>query len=276
MIRKKEVKCSESKSRTNQEMTTSMTTTTRMMERMMKELLVRMSEVFGRDEEEVSEAVKEEMKGMMEAYKVWLSVCPGAGVKKEKVPKEKKPKAATKVKSVVKAAEESTPRVESDTVEDLNEGEVAAAAVVEEPKPKAVPKKKAEAKEGEEPKPKAVPKKKAEAKEGEEPKPKAAPKKKAEAKEGEEPKPKAAPKKKAEAKEGEEPKATPKKAPKKKEEAVVVVEVTKEDEEEEVEVEEIEYDGVKYLKSTTGVVYDIMTSEEIGRWNAETNRIDVD
>ena len=256
MIRKKEVKCSESKSRTNQEMTTM--TTTRMMERMMKELLVRMSEVFGRDEEEVSEAVKEEMKGMMEAYKVWLSVCPGAGVKKEKVPKEKKPKAATKVKSVVKAAEESTPRVESDTVEDLNEGEVAAAAVVEEPKPKAVPKKKAEAKEGEEPKPKA------------------APKKKAEAKEGEEPKPKAAPKKKAEAKEGEEPKATPKKAPKKKEEAVVVVEVTKEDEEEEVEVEEIEYDGVKYLKSTTGVVYDIMTSEEIGRWNAETNRIDVD
>ena len=220
MIRKKEVKCSESKSRTNQEMTTM--TTTRMMERMMKELLVRMSEVFGRDEEEVSEAVKEEMKGMMEAYKVWLSVCPGAGVKKEKVPKEKKPKAATKVKSVVKAAEESTPRVESDTVEDLNEGEVAAAAVVEEPKPKA------------------------------------------------------APKKKAEAKEGEEPKATPKKAPKKKEEAVVVVEVTKEDEEEEVEVEEIEYDGVKYLKSTTGVVYDIMTSEEIGRWNAETNRIDVD
>ena len=239
MIRKKEVKCSESKSRTNQEMTTM--TTTSMMEIMMKQLLRKLSVEFGREEEEVSEAVKEEMKGMMEAYKVWLSVCPGGGVKKEKVPKEKKPKAATKVKSVVKAAEESTPRVEAEIVEDLNEGEVAAA--VEEPKPKAAAKKKAEAKEGEEPK--------------------AAPKKKAEAKEGEEPK--------------ATPKATPKKAPKKKEEAVVVVvEVTKEEEEEEVEVEEIEYDGVKYLKSTTGVVYDIMTSEEIGRWNAETNRIDVD
>ncbi len=58
---------------------------------------------------------------------------------------------------------------------------------------------------------------------------------------------------------------------------MVVVEVTKEEEEEEeVEVEEIEYDGVKYLKSSKGVVYDIMTSEEIGRWNDETNRIDVD
>ena len=46
--------------------------------------------------------------------------------------------------------------------------------------------------------------------------------------------------------------------------------------EEEVEVEEIEYDGVKYLRSQRGIVYDIETSEEIGRWNEETRRIEVE
>ena len=49
-----------------------------------------------------------------------------------------------------------------------------------------------------------------------------------------------------------------------------------EEEEEEVEVEEIEYDGVKYLRSNKGLVYDMETSEEIGVWNSETNRIDAD
>jgi hypothetical protein len=52
--------------------------------------------------------------------------------------------------------------------------------------------------------------------------------------------------------------------------------VTAADEEEEVEVEEIEYDGVKYLRSTKGVVYDIETSEEIGTWNEETSSIEVE
>ena len=51
---------------------------------------------------------------------------------------------------------------------------------------------------------------------------------------------------------------------------------TEEEEEEEVEVEEIEYDGVKYLRSHKGLVYDMETSEEIGVWNSETNRIDAD
>jgi hypothetical protein len=47
--------------------------------------------------------------------------------------------------------------------------------------------------------------------------------------------------------------------------------------EEEVEVEEMEHDGVKYLRSVaTGVVYDIETSEEVGRWNEETKSIEVE
>jgi hypothetical protein len=50
----------------------------------------------------------------------------------------------------------------------------------------------------------------------------------------------------------------------------------KEEEEEEVEVEEFEYEGVTYLKSNKGVVYDMETSEEIGRWNEENKRIEVD
>jgi hypothetical protein len=49
-----------------------------------------------------------------------------------------------------------------------------------------------------------------------------------------------------------------------------------EEEEEEVEVEEFEYEGVTYLKSNKGVVYDMETSEEIGRWNEENKRIEVD
>jgi hypothetical protein len=49
-----------------------------------------------------------------------------------------------------------------------------------------------------------------------------------------------------------------------------------EEEEEEVEVEEIEYEGTKYLRSAQGIVYDMETSEEIGRWNNETKSIEVE
>ena len=43
-----------------------------------------------------------------------------------------------------------------------------------------------------------------------------------------------------------------------------------------MEVEEIEYEGVKYLRSGKGIVYDMETSEEIGRWNAATKSIEVE
>jgi hypothetical protein len=43
-----------------------------------------------------------------------------------------------------------------------------------------------------------------------------------------------------------------------------------------VEVEEFEYEGVIYLKSKKGVVYDMETSEEIGRWNEETRSLEVE
>jgi len=49
-----------------------------------------------------------------------------------------------------------------------------------------------------------------------------------------------------------------------------------ETEEEEVEVVEMEYQGVKYLRSAKGVVYDAETSEEVGTWNEETGSIDVE
>ena len=62
------------------------------------------------------------------------------------------------------------------------------------------------------------------------------------------------------------------KAEVKPEEVVVSAEV----EEEEVEVEEVEYEGVTYLRSSKGVMYDMMTSEEIGRWNEETKSIEVE
>ena len=52
--------------------------------------------------------------------------------------------------------------------------------------------------------------------------------------------------------------------------------VTATEEDEEVEVEEIEYDGVKYLRSGKGIVYDMETNEEIGRWNEETKSIEVE
>ena len=48
------------------------------------------------------------------------------------------------------------------------------------------------------------------------------------------------------------------------------------EEEEEVEVEEIEYEGTTYLRSGAGIVYDMDTSEEIGRWNYTTNSIEVE
>ena len=41
-------------------------------------------------------------------------------------------------------------------------------------------------------------------------------------------------------------------------------------------VEEIEYKGVTYLRSEKGIVYDMETSEEIGRWNEETQSIEVE
>jgi len=43
-----------------------------------------------------------------------------------------------------------------------------------------------------------------------------------------------------------------------------------------VEVEEMEYKGVKYLRSSGGIVYDIETSEEVGRWNEETRSVEVE
>jgi hypothetical protein len=52
--------------------------------------------------------------------------------------------------------------------------------------------------------------------------------------------------------------------------------VVVEEEEEEVEVEEVEYEGVVYLRSSKGVMYDTETSEEIGRWNYERNTIEVE
>lgn len=48
------------------------------------------------------------------------------------------------------------------------------------------------------------------------------------------------------------------------------------EEEEEVEVDEFIYNGVIYLKSGKGIVYDIETSEEIGRWDDKTNTIVVE
>ena len=50
-----------------------------------------------------------------------------------------------------------------------------------------------------------------------------------------------------------------------------------ESEAEEVEVEEMEHDGVKYLRAvSTGIVYDMETSEEVGRWNEATKSIEVE
>ena len=83
------------------------------------------------------------------------------------------------------------------------------------------------------------------------------------------------PKAKKEAKAKGEPKAEkePKAATMEMTEQVVVVE---REEEEEVEVEEIEYEGVKYFRSAKGVVYDMLTSEEVGRWNDRTKSIEVE
>ena len=43
-----------------------------------------------------------------------------------------------------------------------------------------------------------------------------------------------------------------------------------------MEVEEIEYEGVRYFRSAKGVVYDMMTSEEVGKWNENTKSIEVE
>jgi len=48
------------------------------------------------------------------------------------------------------------------------------------------------------------------------------------------------------------------------------------EEEEEVKVDEFIYNGVIYLKSGKGIVYDIETSEEVGVWNEETGTVDVE
>jgi hypothetical protein len=48
------------------------------------------------------------------------------------------------------------------------------------------------------------------------------------------------------------------------------------EEEEEVEVEEVVCEGVIYLRSSKGIMYDTETSEEIGRWNYERNTIEVE
>ena len=57
---------------------------------------------------------------------------------------------------------------------------------------------------------------------------------------------------------------------------MVKEEVKEEETEEEVEVEEMEYEGVMYFRSAKGVVYDMLTSEEVGRWNERTKSIEVE
>lgn len=232
------------------------------MERMMDGLVRKMSVVFGRPEEEVSEAVNAEMKEMLEEYKTWAKAMttvaaskkvPKEKVQKEKVPKvpkEPKEKAAKVPKAKKAAAASASAAVVAEDDEVVIESTAAAVVVIESaatggetevttkvPKAKApkVPKAKVE----------KVPKEKA-------------------------PKAEKVPKEKA-------PKAP--KAAKAKEVVVVpeaVVEVPEAEEEEEVEVVEMEYQGVKYLRSGKGVVYDAETSEEVGMWNEETQSIEVE
>ena len=256
----------------------------------MESVLRTMMKMTGKSEEELRNEMRQELEELereVSALKELLKTKPtpkakggkkkaeteGEEQKAEKEEKPKKAKAAPKKKAVV-AAEASVVSITEGAA--VTDEEVTVTEVKEE-KPKAK---------------KAAPKKKAaaavvvatEATEGEvsevkEEKPKAK---------------KAAPKKKAEVTEGEEKPKAKKAAPKKKAAAAAVVEVhepelmqeleremptaavTATEEDEEVEVEEIEYDGVKYLRSVKGIVYDIETSEEIGRWNEETKSIEVE
>ncbi len=260
----------------------------------MESVLRTMMKMTGKSEEELRNEMRQELEELereVSALKELLKTKPtpkakggkkkaeteGEEQKAEKEEKPKKAKAAPKKKAVVAAEASSVVSItEAATVTD----EEVTVTEVKEEKPKAkkaAPKKKAavaavvatEATEGEvsevkEEKPKAK---------------KAAPKKKAELTEGEE-KPKAkkaAPKKKVAAaateavKEVHEPELM-----QELEREMPTVEVTATEEDEEVEVEEIEYDGVKYLRSGKGIVYDIETSEEIGRWNEETKSIEVE
>ena len=46
------------------------------------------------------------------------------------------------------------------------------------------------------------------------------------------------------------------------------------EEEEPLEVMVFEHDGVQYLRSKEGAIFDRETEEEIGQWNEETQQID--
>ena len=47
-----------------------------------------------------------------------------------------------------------------------------------------------------------------------------------------------------------------------------------EEEEEEIHVKSIEFEGKKYLKSSTGIIYDAETQDELGEWNSKTEKIE--
>ena len=230
----------------------------------MLRVLRKVSEKTGESEEACREWLKEEMKELEEevlAIKRLLS----SGSEATKAVEPKKPKNAPKKKTQADVAVTA---------------EASEAATVEEPKkPKNAPKKKAQAAEA------VTAEASSEAATVEEPKkPKNAPKKKAQAAEAVTATEAVSSSEAATVVVAVEPKK-PKNAPKKKAQAAVavveevleeVVEAVATGAEEEVEVEEIEYQGVRYLKSVKGVVYDIETSEEIGRWNEESKSIEVD
>ena len=219
-----------------------------------------------------------------------------AVVETEAVPAQKK-------KSAPKKKAEAQPAVVSTEAVVVSTEVVPAAEAVPAPKKKSAPKKKAEAQPAEAeavvvstevvpvvvsteteavpaPKKKSAPKKKAEAQPAvvstetaEAPKKKSAPKKKAEAETETavpEPKKKSAPKKKAEA---QPVPAIKNEEPKKAElEPKAELELEPESEKEEddgTEAEDFFYEGVQYARTEDNVVYDIETSEPIGRWDGE-------
>ena len=202
----------------------------------MLRIVRKVSEKTGESEEKCMEWLKEEMRELEEEV-LAIKRLLSCGSEATKVEEAKKPKKAPKKKTQTQAAVAVTAEA----------SEAATVVSVEEPK-----------------KPKKAPKKKAQA----------AVAVTAEASEA------------ATVVSVEEAKK-PKKAPKKKAQAAVAVAVAEEvldvvveavatGSEEEVEVEEIEYQGVRYLKSVKGVVYDIETSEEIGIWNEERKSIEVE
>jgi hypothetical protein len=224
------------------------------METMMNGLVRKMSVVFGRREEEVSEAVNAEMKEMLEEYKTWAKAMTTAskksvvgGEKKEKVPKVPK----EKTQKAKKAASSASVVVEDDEV--VIESTATAAVVVIESATAAGGETEVTTKVAKVPK---VPKAKVEK----------VPKEKA-PKAEKVPKEKATKASKAAAAQVQVPEVLPP--------LQSQCEVAPE-EEEEVEVVEMEYQGVKYLRSGKGVVYDAETSEEVGMWNEETQSIEVE